>query len=508
MTIVDIDYDANWRPTTATMPTTTTNSGGVGTGSAGGTGGAATTSVASSSGNAMRNANQCTRVGCGQTFRSQGMSLLVNISEISAVQSFLRQLGCDTCTMAQSSSDICVNTFVDCRDEFVGEKYALFLANRNLTGYIDGTSFAQMPNCYRLELADNALSGTLPTTIFDSLTVNKLYLNISNNFISGVLPPNPRGNAHKLGLNNNRLSGPIPLAYFSLPRMQQLFLNRNLFSGALPTPPLNSSRLIDFFDARSNLLSGTIASQWNRLPNLRFFLVSNNVLTGTLASALFLAPLTDWAEFHVANNSLSGTVPSQLGALKLMRRLDLALNNFSGPLVLPPTSTTFCRVVAEQPMERNAFSQCSGNPACCILLPTTTSAMPTSQSQSLVSTLATEMTSGTLTLATSASTSAVAIQSPIDSTMIGGVVGGCALLTVVLALALWLKRRASRRQQHVSAVPMTTEPRYSNAPPSAHDHYSSFPAESSYGAAPPAQNYSLAPAAPNAYGESSLSNLE
>lgn len=426
-------------------------------------------------------------------------------SELAFAKTFVERLGCSNCSTSwQSPNEFCASNFVVCDGEFLG-KYRLILRNMGLSGFLDSASVAGMPNCYHLVVSNNKLTGTLPRELFDSVlfptgTLGKLYVEVDNNFITGELPANPSASSylHVLRVSGNRLSGSIPLVYFSLPRMQQLHLNRNMFSGPLPTPPMNSSQLIDVVDFRDNALTGSIASAWNRLPNLRFISFSNNRLTGTVPRSLFLPPFERLAQFSVANNSLSGVIPSQLGALTMVRRLDLAFNSFVGPLVLPNTSES-CRVAAADPAEKNLFSSCTGNVSCCApqtvpssqitgtssitmarssmagtssgsTLPTTTAALgSTSAGISSLSTFssASALLNTTAALSsTSAGTTASFIigDSEVPTALIGGVVGAvCLLLLIAVLVGIIVLRMRSRHREQ--AEPSGASSQYNVLPP-------------------------------------------
>ncbi len=88
---------------------------------------------------------------------------------------------------------------------------------------------------FRLDLANNNLSGSIPAQLADITSLN--YLLLSDNQLTGSLPAE-LGNIPdlwQLHLQNNQLSGAIPANLGNLANVYQLFLQANSFGSNLPS---------------------------------------------------------------------------------------------------------------------------------------------------------------------------------------------------------------------------------------------------------------------------------
>jgi hypothetical protein len=92
----------------------------------------------------------------------------------------------------------------------------------------------------RLELSDNALTGTIPSTELLGGALSSLTgLDLSKNKFTGqiVLPSSVAGlvmnELHHLNLCDNKLTGVIPQALYDQPYLKTLSLCSNRFSGSI-----------------------------------------------------------------------------------------------------------------------------------------------------------------------------------------------------------------------------------------------------------------------------------
>jgi hypothetical protein len=143
-----------------------------------------------------------------------------------------------------------------------------------------------------------------------------------------------------LALNNNSLSGTLPVEWNYLTSLGFLVLSDNHLSGTLPVkPPVASSDSlragynITSLDLRDNNLSGTLPVQWSSLGVLTGevgLLLSTNSLSGPLPAEW--STLSNLIGLTLDHNNLSGPLPLEWSLLTNLTHLDLSSNNLSGPL--------------------------------------------------------------------------------------------------------------------------------------------------------------------------------
>lgn len=199
----------------------------------------------------------------------------------------------------------------------------------------------------RLNLANNNLTGNLPSNLSALTGLWFLYLN--KNQLTGSIPNlDTLENLRVLHLGENQLSEPIP-DLRKLIHLRDLLLHTNQLSGSIP----NFSGLAQLRELRleNNQLEGPLQSKFNDLPNLerldlyrnplkselpdlssliklRILLLHHNELIGTIPE---LNTLINLENLHLYENQLEGSIPnlSNLTKLKVLR---LSGNNLSGAI--------------------------------------------------------------------------------------------------------------------------------------------------------------------------------
>eukprot|EP00252_Welwitschia_mirabilis_P000156 TRINITY_DN10117_c0_g1_i2.p1 TRINITY_DN10117_c0_g1~~TRINITY_DN10117_c0_g1_i2.p1 ORF type:complete len:670 (+),score=-41.47 TRINITY_DN10117_c0_g1_i2:533-2542(+) len=134
----------------------------------------------------------------------------------------------------------------------------------------------------------------------------------------GLYGPIPNGTLGRLtelkvlSLRSNMIMGSIPSDFSKLTKLSLLNLQHNLLSG--PLPPAKTwiawANSLTVLDVSHNRLNGTLPTSISNLTQLTTLYLQNNSLTGNL-SALAQVPTT-LKIFSVANNSLSGAIPASL----------------------------------------------------------------------------------------------------------------------------------------------------------------------------------------------------
>ncbi|MBN2432264.1 MAG: hypothetical protein JXQ27_12365 [Acidobacteria bacterium] len=227
----------------------------------------------------------------------------------------------------------------------------LRLYGNRLSGPIP-TQLGNLTNLSHLSLHTNRLEGPIPTEL-GSLT-NLYYLKLGYNMLTGTIPTEVMNipTLFILEVPGNQLTGPIPTGLANLTNLATLDLNSNQFTGQIPTE-LASMTSLSRLEVGGNQLTGTIPTQLGEMPNLGYLNVAANQLTGTIPvtaknfSALrqlfaydnqfsgpFPAGLTsrDMVELDLAMNNFHGPLPTEIGNWTKMSYLSLYRNNFSGPL--------------------------------------------------------------------------------------------------------------------------------------------------------------------------------
>ncbi|CAL0302207.1 unnamed protein product [Lupinus luteus] len=152
----------------------------------------------------------------------------------------------------------------------------------------------------------NFLSGTLPSDIFDTVSLkeislprNKLYGSIGDGIVGLT-------NLTVLELDSNNFTGPIPLDIGKLSKLEQLLLHVNNLTGTLPLSLMNCTNLV--------------------VLNLRV-----NSFEGNL-SALNLSRLVKLTTLDLGDNRFAGVFPSTIYGCKSLKAVRLAFNKLEGQI--------------------------------------------------------------------------------------------------------------------------------------------------------------------------------
>ncbi|XP_074283969.1 receptor-like protein EIX2 [Silene latifolia] len=214
-------------------------------------------------------------------------------------------------------------------------------------------------NLLELDISNASISDTIPHSFWSSSLLSEIvYLVMSHNMIYGMIPDISIifNNSPQIDLSYNFLEGVIPS--FLRNNVSHLYLNNNKFSGGLfnllcPHAQVIRSPLSDL-DISNNLLSEKFpnCSLWGNLPTsmgeldqLLGLKLSNNNLSGEIPASLVNCKSLIFLD--VANNSLVGHIPPSFGhSLGNLVILNLQNNGFTG--VLP---TSFCDLSQLQLMD-------------------------------------------------------------------------------------------------------------------------------------------------------------
>ncbi|MCO5553603.1 hypothetical protein L7F22_007128 [Adiantum nelumboides] len=168
-------------------------------------------------------------------------------------------------------------------------------------------------NSYVLEqllLANNQISGTIPSSLMNCLHLN--ILDLSFNKLTGNIPSQLSylHTLERLSLWYNQLSGDIPKELGNLTMLRSLNLNNNFLTGQVPAE-LSQCGELEWINLNSNLLTGTIPAEFGHLQKLTLLQLGNNTLTGTIPPNLANCSQLLWVDFNA--NLLTGSIPAALG---------------------------------------------------------------------------------------------------------------------------------------------------------------------------------------------------
>ncbi|XP_050283141.1 probable LRR receptor-like serine/threonine-protein kinase At3g47570 isoform X2 [Quercus robur] len=222
----------------------------------------------------------------------------------------------------------------------------------------------------------NNFGGELPKCIVNfSITVTQLHLD--NNNISGNIPLGIGNliNLEDLEMWNNKLSGNIPSEIGKLRKLQILDLSQNSFFGNIPSSLGNLTLLISLH-LEDNNLQGSIPLSLGKCQNMNDLNLANNNLSGTISyqvfSLLFSLIFLDLSdnkftgvlpievgnfinlqEFHINENMLFGKIPASIGSCVKLEILSMGSNFFQGVI---PSSLESLRGLEVLDLSKNNFS--------------------------------------------------------------------------------------------------------------------------------------------------------
>ncbi|KAG6498656.1 leucine-rich repeat receptor-like serine/threonine-protein kinase SKM1 isoform X1 [Zingiber officinale] len=217
---------------------------------------------------------------------------------------------------------------------------AVQLAGRNLSGDLP-SALLSLSFVASIDLSSNSFSGAIPPDAFAGLSPSLLFLNLSNNNLSGALhfPSGEDGGGGRtlfslqvLDLSNNFLAGPIPDEISRFVSLKDLDLGGNYFQGRIPLS-IAELKGLQFLTLASNELIGPIPTQLGDLTALQWVYLGYNNLSGEIPAAI--GNLTALGHLDLVYNHLAGGIPSSIGNLPFLQYLFVYKNQLSGSI--PPS---------------------------------------------------------------------------------------------------------------------------------------------------------------------------
>ena len=178
-----------------------------------------------------------------------------------------------------------------------------------------------------IDLADNGLTGEIPSELGDLTGLVGLYL--SYNDLTGGIPAElgNLANLEWLQANNNALTSEIPAELGGLASLESLSLGENGLTGGIPAE-LGTLAKLRGLGLSSNYLTGQIPAELGNLASLEHLGLNRNYLTGQIPAEL--ANLTSLRGVNLRDNGLTGEIPAELGNLASLAWLNLGDNDLTG----------------------------------------------------------------------------------------------------------------------------------------------------------------------------------
>ncbi|CAF1923751.1 unnamed protein product [Brassica napus] len=176
----------------------------------------------------------------------------------------------------------------------------LFLNSNAFRGY-----FPNIPPTVKYILAsDNNFTGEMPLSLCNSR--NLLFLDLSNNRLSGSVPRCLSGSLALLNLHHNNLSN-LPDT-FSNSSLKMLDVSHNQISGKFPRSLVNCKSL-EFVNVESNCFSDTFPFWLESLPNLQVLILRANRFYGPISSPHYPLTFSKLMIVDISRNMFDGSLP-------------------------------------------------------------------------------------------------------------------------------------------------------------------------------------------------------
>ncbi|RDX81659.1 putative leucine-rich repeat receptor-like protein kinase, partial [Mucuna pruriens] len=237
----------------------------------------------------------------------------------------------------------------------------LFLVDCGFTGPIPD-EIGSLKELVFLSLNSNRFSGGIPASIGNLTKLN--WLDIADNELEGSIPISS-GNTPGLDMllrtkhfhfGKNKLSGIIPPQLFSseMNLIHVLFEN-NQFEGNIPST-LGLVQSLEVLRLDNNLLSGHVPLNINNLTDVYELDMSNNSFDESDFPA-WISTLKSLSTLKMENTGLEGQIPDSLFSLSKLRNVILKDNRINGSLDLGNTYSNQLRLIDLQNNKIDNFKQ-------------------------------------------------------------------------------------------------------------------------------------------------------
>ncbi|KAK6947168.1 Brassinosteroid receptor BRI1, island domain [Dillenia turbinata] len=210
----------------------------------------------------------------------------------------------------------------------------LYLSFNNISGTVP-LSLTSCTQLQVLDLSANSFTGYIPNGLCSSHSFSALKkLLLADNYLVGTVPPELGNCTNLMGidLSFNSLSGPIPLEIWTLPSLSNLVMWANNLTGEIPEGICVDGGNLETLILNNNFLTGSLPLSIGSCTNMIWLSLADNRLSGEIPANI--GNLVNLAILQLGNNSLSGPIPPEIGNCRSLIWLDLNSNTLNSSL--PP----------------------------------------------------------------------------------------------------------------------------------------------------------------------------
>ncbi|KAL3729705.1 hypothetical protein ACJRO7_026787 [Eucalyptus globulus] len=230
------------------------------------------------------------------------------------------------------------------------------VAYNQLEGGLPSDLGFALPNIERIGMEYNHLTGPIPESISNASNLEVIQFN-QNNFNGKVPSFSKIRGLHWININLNNLGGEqstdldFLCSLTNSTKLEHLSIDENAFRGLIPDCISNLSTTLSTFDLGNNYISGTLPSGIGNLINLERLQMQNNWISGNIPSEI--GNLNKLKLLDLGHNELSGQIPESFVNLRMLIELYLDVNNLWGSI---PSSLKNCQNLLLLNLSTNNFN--------------------------------------------------------------------------------------------------------------------------------------------------------